>query len=175
MPVRNQLNRATFLAITLVLFFFGVFFTTFAPAAEPPGQKERMYLVKVTHVCIITPQFAKMQDFYKRILHLEPKQFQVDYVEFQTPGAIISLYDEASFVQTVPGFKPRPGTGGAMLELQVANVDQEFTRLHSIGLKIDFLMPPTTFPWGNRSTYLRDPDGNLINLYTPVSAPSQNN
>ena len=48
--------------------------------------------MKVTHVCIITPQFAKMQEFYKRILHLEPKQFQADYVEFQTPGAIVSLY-----------------------------------------------------------------------------------
>ena len=58
-----------------------------------------------------------------------------------------------------------------MLELQVANVDQEFTRLHSIGLKIDFLMPPTTFPWGNRSMDPKHPDCNLINLYSLV--PSQ--
>ncbi len=32
-------------------------------------------------------------------------------------------------------------------------------------------MPPTTFPWGNRSIYLRDPDGNLINLYSLVPTP----
>ena len=44
-------------------------------------------------------------------------------------------------------------------------------RLHSIGLKIDFIMPPTTFPWGNRSTYLKDPDGNLLNIYSLVPAP----
>jgi hypothetical protein len=25
-------------------------------------------------------------------------------------------------------------------------------------------------PWGNRSTLFRDPDGNLVNLFTPVSA-----
>ena len=148
-----------------------VFLAGLSSAADPPASKERTYLVKVTHVCIITPQFAKMQEFYKRILHLEPKQIKVDYIEFETPGAIVSLYDEASFARTVPGFKLKPGTGGVMLELQVANVDQEFTRLHSIGLKIDFLMPPTTFPWGNRSMYLRDPDGNLINLYSLVSAP----
>jgi hypothetical protein len=24
-------------------------------------------------------------------------------------------------------------------------------------------------PWGNQSVLLRDPDGNLINLYTPVT------
>ena len=25
-------------------------------------------------------------------------------------------------------------------------------------------------PWGNRSLLFRDPDGNLINFFTPVSA-----
>jgi len=28
---------------------------------------------------------------------------------------------------------------------------------------------PSTQPWGNRSIYLRDPDGNLVNLYTRVA------
>jgi hypothetical protein len=28
---------------------------------------------------------------------------------------------------------------------------------------------PTTMPWGNRSILFRDPDGNLVNLFTPVS------
>ena len=116
-------------------FFCGALSPSLASAADPPGPKERMYLVKVTHVCIITPQFAKMQEFYKRLLHLEPKQFQVDYVEFETPGAIVSLYEEASFAQIAPAAVPKPGTGGMMLELQVANVDQEFRRLHSLGLK----------------------------------------
>ena len=82
--------------------------------------------MKVTHVCLITPQFAKMQEFYRRLLHLEPKQFQEDYVEFQTPGAIVSLYEEASFAQIAPAAVPKPGTGGMMLELQVADVDQEY-------------------------------------------------
>jgi catechol 2,3-dioxygenase-like lactoylglutathione lyase family enzyme len=127
--------------------------------------------MKLTHVCLITPQFDRMREFYRRLLHLEPKEFQEDYVEFQTPGAIISLYEEASFAQTVPGYVPKPGAGGMMLEIQVANVDQEFRRLHTLGFNKDIIMPPTTFPWGNRSTYLRDPDGNLINLYSPVSAP----
>ncbi len=130
--------------------------------------KEREFAVQVTHVCIITPQFAKMRDFYYRLLRLEPKKFTEDYVEFQLPGTIISLYEEASFAQTVPQGVPKPGTGGVMVELRVADVDQEFERLHSLGMKVDILLPPTTFPWGNRSIYLRDPDGNLINVYSEV-------
>jgi len=29
---------------------------------------------------------------------------------------------------------------------------------------------PTTLPWGNRSLLFRDPDGNLLNFFTPVTA-----
>ncbi len=156
----------------LIHLIFMLLVTAAALAADPPSPPQpRSYAVKLTHVCLITPRFAKMQEFYRRLLQLEPQKFTEDYVEFQIPGAVISLYDEASFAQNVPNFKPRPGPGGAMLELQVENVDREYTRLHSIGLTIDFILPPTTFPWGNRSTYLRDPDGNLINLYSPVAVP----
>lgn len=28
---------------------------------------------------------------------------------------------------------------------------------------------PTTMPWGNRALLFRDPDGNLVNLFTPVT------
>ena len=33
----------------------------------------------------------------------------------------------------------------------------------------EFVNEPTTMPWGNRSLLLRDPDGTLVNLFTPVT------
>jgi hypothetical protein len=33
----------------------------------------------------------------------------------------------------------------------------------------DFVTEPTTMPWGNRSLLFRDPDGNLVNVFTPVT------
>ena len=33
----------------------------------------------------------------------------------------------------------------------------------------DFVQQPTTMPWGNRSLLFRDPDGNLVNFFTPVT------
>jgi hypothetical protein len=46
----------------------------------------------------------------------------------------------------------------------VDRVHQDLT-----GFVADFVNEPTTMPWGNRSLLLRDPDGNLVNLFTPVS------
>jgi uncharacterized glyoxalase superfamily protein PhnB len=56
----------------------------------------------------------------------------------------------------------------AIIEFRVADVDKEYERLQ--GLVPDFVQAPTTMPWGNRSLLFRDPDGNLVNFFTPVSA-----
>jgi uncharacterized glyoxalase superfamily protein PhnB len=37
------------------------------------------------------------------------------------------------------------------------------------GFVEDFVNEPTTMPWGNRSLLFRDPDGNLVNFFTPVT------
>ncbi len=54
-----------------------------------------------------------------------------------------------------------------IIEFLVEDVDATFVRLKD--QVPAFLQEPTTMPWGNRSLLFRDPDGNLINLFTPVS------
>ncbi len=54
-----------------------------------------------------------------------------------------------------------------MIEFQVEDVDAEYQRLTP--LVDDWVQEPTTMPWGNRFILFRDPDDNLVNLYTPLS------
>ena len=54
-----------------------------------------------------------------------------------------------------------------IIEWQVDDVDAEYARLQDAVTEL--AQPPTTLPWGNRSALLRDPDGNLVNLYAPVT------
>jgi uncharacterized glyoxalase superfamily protein PhnB len=54
-----------------------------------------------------------------------------------------------------------------IIEFRVEDVDSEYKRLKP--LVIDWVQEPTTMPWGNRSILFRDPDGNLVNLFTPVT------
>ena len=37
------------------------------------------------------------------------------------------------------------------------------------GVVGEFVQEPTTMPWGNRSLLFRDPDGNLVNFFTPAT------
>jgi hypothetical protein len=48
-------------------------------------------------------------------------------------------------------------------------VDAEYLKLSDV-IGDAIVQKPTTMPWGNRSLLFRDPDGNLVNLFTPVTA-----
>lgn len=54
-----------------------------------------------------------------------------------------------------------------IIEFLADDVDGEHQSLH--GLVEDLITEPTTMPWGNRSLLLRDPDGDLVNFFTPVA------
>jgi uncharacterized glyoxalase superfamily protein PhnB len=51
-----------------------------------------------------------------------------------------------------------------ILDFEVDNVDAEYERLQeSVS---DWVMPPKVMPWGARAIVFRDPDGNLVNMYS---------
>ena len=56
---------------------------------------------------------------------------------------------------------------GKVIEFLVDDVDGVHQNL--AGFAGDFVQEPTTMPWGNRSLLFRDPDGNLVNFFTPVT------
>jgi|GEM_PF-6017604 len=55
-----------------------------------------------------------------------------------------------------------------IIEFRVNDVDDDYQRL-SFFLKDLIVQKTTTMPWGNRSVLFRDPDGNLVNLFAPVT------
>jgi catechol 2,3-dioxygenase-like lactoylglutathione lyase family enzyme len=156
-----------FMTALIMLWLTG---STFSPAgAAPPVEGKK--IMKLTHACLITRNLAGLRDFYREVLQVEPKVYQEDYIEFPTAGAILSLYKQESMDKTVPGAMKAQANKSLMLEFEVADVDREYARLKQSRLVTDWVMPPTTFPWGNRSIYFRDPEGNMVNLYSVVKTP----
>ena len=52
------------------------------------------------------------------------------------------------------------------LEFQVDDVEAEYNRLKALGVEI--IKDITVQPWGNKSFYFRDPEGNPISFYEQV-------
>jgi hypothetical protein len=53
-----------------------------------------------------------------------------------------------------------------IIEFLVDDVNRAYQNL--TGFVEEFVNEPTTMPGDNRSLLFRDPDGNLVNLFTPV-------
>lgn len=82
--------------------------------------------------------------------------------------AIFSLSAQEKYI---PGSAEGAKNRSVVLEFRVADVDAEYLRLK--GLVKNWVRAPTTQPWGTRSIYFRDPDGNLVDFYSSVPTPEQ--
>lgn len=120
--------------------------------------------MKLTHSCIITENVKELSDFYKEVLQIEPEVYGDEYVEFPTDCGVLSLFSFKSHEELAKG-STKPASNRCLeLEFNVDNVDDDYIRLKKYGVEI--VKHLTTQPWGNRSFYFRDTDGNLINFYT---------
>jgi predicted enzyme related to lactoylglutathione lyase len=116
---------------------------------------------------IITADVNRLVGFYEMVTGASAAWGNELFAEIPTPIGTLAIGSE----KTVPLFGDRSAepaaNRSAILEFIVDDVDAEYERLR--GRVGEVVTEPTTMPWGNRALLFRDPDGNLVNLFTPVS------
>ncbi len=124
---------------------------------------------RFTGICLISENVPALAAFYAAVLDADMHGDAV-FTVVHAPGAALSIYSATGMEQMVSGVMARAGSGGFTVEVRVDDVDACYERLLAGGAPI--VKPPTTQPWGRRSVWIRDPDGNLVNLYRLVPAPA---
>ena len=116
---------------------------------------------------IITDDVTRLARFYERATGIQATWSNENFAELATTSATVAI----ASTRTVPLFAPgaaRPAANSTVIiEFLVDDVDGVHQNLASF--VEDFVNEPTTMPWGNRSLLFRDPDGNLVNFFTPVT------
>lgn len=118
------------------------------------------------YTCLITNDVKRLMDFYERILQRKPHASGESYVEFPTDAGTLAIFGAEAQEKYIPGSAQAGQNRSVILEFNVANVDLEYSRLQ--GIVRVWVKPPTTQPWGTRSIYFRDPDGNLVDFFSRV-------
>jgi catechol 2,3-dioxygenase-like lactoylglutathione lyase family enzyme len=121
------------------------------------------------NTCLVTGKFTQLVDFYQHVLGISPRVNNGTYAELPMDAGVLAIFTAEAQERYIPGSALPASNKSAILEFRVSNVDQEFMRLHQF-VK-DWVKAPTNQPWGTRSFYFRDPDGNLIDFYAPVKTP----
>lgn len=116
---------------------------------------------------IITADVGRLVAFYEAVTQIGAVWGNELFAEIPTPSGTLAIGSD----KTVPLFGVGSAEAGVnrsvIVEFIVDDVDAEYARLR--GQLGDVVTEPTTMPWGNRALLFRDPDGNLVNLFTPVT------
>jgi catechol 2,3-dioxygenase-like lactoylglutathione lyase family enzyme len=118
------------------------------------------------NTCLITPDVDRLVNFYEGVLGMKAQRSSDLYAEFRTGVGVLAIFSADAQEKYIPGSADAARNRSMILEFRVTDVDQEYARLQA--LVTTWVKKPTTQPWGTRSTYFRDPDGNLVNFYTPA-------
>jgi catechol 2,3-dioxygenase-like lactoylglutathione lyase family enzyme len=136
-----------------------------APSSNQVTSQAPNAIPALANTCLITKDVKRLAAFYAQALQMEPQWSGQDYTEFRTASATLALFAADAQERYIPGAAVAGQNQSAILEFRVSDVDHEYSRLRSV-VKV-WVKGPTTQPWGTRSIYFRDPDGNLVNFFTP--------
>jgi catechol 2,3-dioxygenase-like lactoylglutathione lyase family enzyme len=120
----------------------------------------------LVNTCLITDKFQELVEFYQHILGVSAEISSGNYAEFSSPRGVLAIFSADAQEKYIPGAAKPANNQSAILQFKVGNVDAEYARLK--GLVKTWVKPPTNQPWGTRSIYFRDPDGNLVDFYAPM-------
>jgi catechol 2,3-dioxygenase-like lactoylglutathione lyase family enzyme len=123
--------------------------------------------MKLAHARIVTNDVPGLTRFYRDLTGMTPTGDDV-YVEFHGSALTLAISSQRMIERHSAGATVPAANRSVILDFEVADVDQVRARL--AGIVSDFVLEPTTQPWGNRAMLFRDPDGNLINVFAPASA-----
>jgi predicted enzyme related to lactoylglutathione lyase len=123
--------------------------------------------VNFVSIRIITGDVARLVGFYERATGVQASWANDDFAELRTASATLAIGSTRTVPLFAPGSAEPAANRSVIVEFLVDDVDGVYQNLTDF--VADFVNEPTTMPWGNRALLFRDPDGNLVNFFTPVT------
>lgn len=120
--------------------------------------------MKFASVRLITSDIERLIEFYQRLSGIEAVRLADGFAEMRFANSTLAISSENLIKLFNVGAATAAANQSAILEFEVEDVDVVFERMKASGTTI--VMPTTLMPWGNRSLLLRDPDGNLVNIFS---------
>ena len=120
--------------------------------------------MRFSQVRLLVDDFGAAFAFYRDVLGLEIGMGDAEsppYASFRAGNGAVAIFERSGQAETV-GLR---GSGdGTLLVLEVDDVDAESARLgaHVVAGPVD------RADWGGRVAYVRDPSGNLVELFQSI-------
>ena len=118
------------------------------------------------YTIIFARDMPAMRRFYEQVMQLPiHNELGPQWVAYKVGSNILTLTERGLMFDDEPTPK---GALSLQLAFRVApaEVDACAQELAETGVKIE--MAPTNQPWGHRTLFFRDPDGNVLEIYADI-------
>ncbi len=122
--------------------------------------------MKFTGICLVTEHVPVLVQFFTKILGCQAEGDDT-HAEFEIGGLSLAIFTRQGMEEMAPGSMHGAGCGSVTIGFEVEDVDVQYEWLKVLG--VAFVKLPATYPWGARSVWFRDPDGNIIDFYSQVN------
>jgi lactoylglutathione lyase len=116
------------------------------------------------YVVLVVEELDRALAFYCDVLGLQLGHRSGSYAQLETGVTRVSLFERQAMAATLGRDldAPSPDAPGFELGFKVDDCDAAYTELVAAGATP--AVPPTDRAWGQRTAYVRDPDGHLVEL-----------
>ena len=123
--------------------------------------------MNLVSVRVITADIKSLVQFFEKETGITAKWTTEEFAQNITRSFTLAIGSTKTLAVFGEGVAQPASNKSIIIEFLVENVDNDYKRIKDLTNEI--VQEPTTMPWGNRSLLFRDPDGNLINFFTPAT------
>lgn len=124
-------------------------------------------LSSLGYVIVLCDDLERMKVFYRELLAFTVVHETETGLTFQAGSSFLGLRKRTRRYDHPAAASAAPGVQLAFLVEREA-VDRHYRDLVSSGVEI--VDPPADQPWGHRTVYFTDPEGNLLEIYAELAA-----
>lgn len=130
-------------------------------------------MVNFSHTIFYVKDIVKIVDFYEKAFGLKPKFLHEEklYAELETGKTSLAFADDTLGRENFPeGYIPNDLTQSpSACEIVFTVNDVQLAYENAITAGAIALSPPKQKPWGQTVAYVRDPNGILIEIASPLT------
>ena len=133
---------------------------------NPPITSPFQSIRAIDYTVILVRDMAAMRRFYEGVLRFPlTRELSAGWIEYQIGGNTLALSRPGRTAKDAP---TPAGSASLQLAFKVAVDDVDRCAEELVRHGVDLLEPPTNQPFGHRTLFFRDPDGNLLEVYAEI-------
>jgi catechol 2,3-dioxygenase-like lactoylglutathione lyase family enzyme len=120
----------------------------------------------IDYTVIFVRDMAAMRRFYESILRFPlSRELSPGWIEYQIGGNTLALARPSRTAKDAP---TPVGSAALQLAFKVSAPDVDRCADELVRQGVELLSPPTDQPFGHRTLFFRDPDGNLLEVFAEI-------